>query len=391
VNPGDHLRALDDLLSEYRGLWHPQPFKEARPGWCSRWPALTEHLLGLPDDEAIELNGDGGMALRLLARHEPALADLAGILEVPPIQVRTSAARAAHWAWEIPGRKRQQIEAFAAATASTGDPVLDWCGGKGHLGRLLALDWRVPVTTLELDARLCADGEALARRAGVSQRFVAEDALGASVLSADGQHAVALHACGNLHRELVRRGAEQGVQRLDIAPCCYHLGVAGDYVPFSPGPGLRLTRDDLRLAVTETVTAAPREARQRDRELAWKLAFCEWRQLLGNTGPYRSFKPVPAAWMRGSFPGFLEAICRREELPMPSAADAERCERQGWLRRRETVRLSIVRHAFRRGLELWLVLDLATYLDKAGYAVSLGTFCDRRLTPRNLMLSAQLH
>ena len=53
------------------------------------------------------------------------------------------------------------------------------------------------------------------------------------------------------------------------------------------------------------------------------------------------------------------------------------------------MRLSIVRHAFRRPLEVWLALDLGLFLEGAGYEVSLGTFCPRRLTPRNLLLSAR--
>ena len=50
--------------------------------------------------------------------------------------------------------------------------------------------------------------------------------------------------------------------------------------------------------------------------------------------------------------------------------------------------LELVRHLFRRPLELWLVLDYAVFLEEQGYRVRLGTFCDRQLTPRNLMLDA---
>jgi hypothetical protein len=56
-------------------------------------------------------------------------------------------------------------------------PVLDWCGGKGHLGRLLALAWEVPVHTLEIDPGLCVAGTDLAVRAKVNQTFVVADAL----------------------------------------------------------------------------------------------------------------------------------------------------------------------------------------------------------------------
>jgi hypothetical protein len=79
-------------------------------------------------------------------------------------------------------------------------------------------------------------------------------------------------------------------------------------------------------------------------------------------------------------------MAAREGLPVPGPA-AE-FEQAGWRRHAEVMRLSVVRHAFRRALEVWLVLDLACFLEQRGYAVELGTFCERQLTPRNLLLSA---
>jgi hypothetical protein len=35
------------------------------------------------------------------------------------------------------------------------------------------------------------------------------------------------------------------------------------------------------------------------------------------------------------------------------------------------------------------VLDLAAYLEEQGYAVKLQSFCAQRLTPRNLLISAE--
>ena len=53
--------------------------------------------------------------------------------------------------------------------------------------------------------------------------------------------------------------------------------------------------------------------------------------------------------------------------------------------------MELPRHGLRRALELWLVLDRALYLGEHGYSVSVGTFCERRLTPRNLMIRASRH
>jgi hypothetical protein len=125
--------------------------------------------------------------------------------------------------------------------------------------------------------------------------------------------------------------------------------------------------------------------------MAWKLAFDAWRREVEGVDEYRSFKPVPAAWMRGSFPDFMGHMTQRERLAMPAAQHLDGLERQGWRRQREVMRLSIVRQAFRRPLEIWLALDLAVRLESDGYAVSLGRFCERRLTPRNLLISARLN
>ena len=385
-------RRLDEVLAAFRPLWHAQPFREIRPGWCTQWPALTAELLALGDEEQARLADDGEAAANFIARHIGELAvlpELASVAECPSVVLP---GQGLFWAWEIPGRKRAQIEAFAASAACSSRPVVDWCGGKGHLGRLLALQWQGGVTTLEIDRTLCADGMLLARRSGVSQRFVESDVtrLDSFALPAGG-HAVALHACGHLHRVLVDQAATRGVVALDVAPCCYYRGVEGDYQPLSGALHTHVTADDARLAVTEAVTAAPRRLRQRDREMAWKLGFDAWRRQIRGSDEYRSFKPVPAAWLRGHFADFMLLMTQREGLALPAGSLIAKLEQCGWQRQREVMRLSIVRNAFRRALEVWLALDLAVRLESDGYSVALGRFCERRLTPRNLLISARLN
>lgn len=385
----ERQRELDAALLAFRDLWHPQPFREIRPLWCERWPALVDELLSLPEADVLPLNDDITGALVMLARHIPAVADVAPLAAM---QVRAGTMLPnlrTNWAWEIPGRKQLQIEAFAAVARGNGQPVLDWCGGKGHLGRLLAQAWETPVHTLEIDAGLCEAGAALAQRARVNQKFVVSDALTVAEWPQAGQHAVALHACGELHRRLVHDGATKGVARFDVAPCCYHRGVVEAYQPLSNDLQLVLTRDDTRLAVTETVTSSPRETRQRDRAIAWKLGFDAYRRAVAGDA-YRSFKPVPDAWIRAEFADFLTKMANREGLPPPSASSATEFETQGWRRRDQVMRLSIVRHAFRRAIEIWLALDLSCYLVERGYVVELGSFCERQLTPRNLLISARI-
>lgn len=382
-------RGLDEALAAFRHLWHPQPFREVRPAWCEGLPELAGELLALPDEAVDRLNDDAEAALAWLARHLPEAAAMGPLIDLPASSAAAPPDYGPHWAWEIPGRKRAQIEAFAAAAAASGKAVFDWCGGKGHLGRLLALHWQVGATSLDIDATLCAEGRELARRAGVEHDFLVGDALQSGERLQAHHHLVALHACGDLHRTAVRAAAERGVAALDLAPCCYYRGVEDSYRPVAPGAKLELTRDDVRLAVTETVTASPRQARRRDRDMAWKLGFDALRRTVAADAGYKPFKPVPAAWLAGGFEAFIDAMARREGLDLPLPRRTAEFEARGWERQREVMRLSIVRHAFRRAIEVWLALDLAAQLDEGGYEVGLGTFCRRQLTPRNLLLSAR--
>jgi hypothetical protein len=385
----DRQRALDAVLQSAQALWHPQPFREIRPQWAIKQPAFAAELLALDDDAVAHLNHDGQAASALLAKYFPDFGELAALSDMPMHVAAPRVEHGARWAWEIPGRKQSQIEAFAAAARSADQPVLDWCAGKGHLGRLLALQWAQEVTSLEIDPALCAAGEQLAAKGRVRQKFSCQNALTVTDAFLPGQHAVALHACGDLHRRLITGGAEAGVARFDIAPCCYYRGVADVYLPLSGSLQTMLTRDDTRLTVTETVTASPRLTRQRDKEMAWKLGFDALRREVSESADYRSFKPVPPAWFRGDFAQFASLMAQRENLTIPPANVLAGFEQCGWRRQRDVMRLSIVRHAFRRPLEIWLVLDLACYLEQQGYAVQIGRFCERQLTPRNLLISAQ--
>ena len=151
---------------------------------------------------------------------------------------------------------------------------------------------------------------------------------------------------------------------------------------------LALDAATLRLAVTETVTAPRRIQHKLARDQAWKLGFVALRNALQGEA-IRPFKPVPTAWQGGSFADYCRLLAGREGLALPDEVDWARWEAAGEQRRGEVRRLELVRHGFRRALEVWLVMDLALGLEEAGFEVEVGTFCDRALTPRNLMVLAE--
>lgn len=389
MNLAHRFQQLDAFLVEHAWLWRPQPFKEARPKWCAHLPGLCDRLLDLSDAELARLTGDAAALNALLSEHLPPVAELGELTRLPEYKGTALTDLGPHFACGIPGRKWHQVMAFAARIGEVRAPLLEWCGGKGHLGRLLAAQWRQPVLTLEHNPALCSEGVRLAERACVEQDFYLDDALAPSAAAiVEGRHVVALHACGELHRTLVHRAVESGTPALDIAPCCYHLLFEGVYQPFNADSRLRLERDDLRLAVTETVTAVGREVRLRDREMAWKLGFDLLRRGDDIDG-YRPIKSIDKSWLKLDFSGFCRALAERDGEELPQSVAWQDAEDAGWQRQQDTMRLSLLRHAFRRAIEIWLVFDLATFLDKWGYEVRVGSFCGHEITPRNILISAR--
>lgn len=380
---------LQALLAEHEALWRPPPFHVRRPAWRERWPALAATVDALNEATLDALHADPIATRAWLAPHLPALAEAGALSAFSPLPARVLPHCGRHFDCGVPGRKRAQIEAFAAHVPAARAPLLEWCAGKGHLGRRLALADDVVVSSLEIDARLCEAAGTLAARAGARQNVVCADARhDAAHDHIPGREVVALHACGELHRTLVRGAGRDGALGYRIAPCCYHLGDDAGYRSLSDDATLKLDADTLRLAVTETVTASRHDRRRLARDQAWKLGYNALRDAVEGEA-IRLFRPVPPAWLTGDFAAFGAALAAREGFRQPANIDWAHWQAVGEQRRTEVRRHELVRHAFRRPLEAWLVLDLALGLEEAGFDVRVGTFCERALTPRNLLVLAQ--
>ena len=172
------------------------------------------------------------------------------------------------------------------------------------------------------------------------------------------QHAIALHACGELHLTLLRLVCETKCSAISIAPCCYHLISDQLYHPMSiPGidNNLKLRRFDLKLPIQEQVTASLRIQRLREIQLHWRLAFdLYYRDLTGSTR-YRPVPTVREAMLNTDIKTFFEWAAAKCKLPAPVSIDYEALERRARKRRIVISRIELIRHVFRRPLEVWLV------------------------------------
>ncbi|SFU74466.1 methyltransferase [Halomonas korlensis] len=385
---------LTALLAEWQALWRPLPFMHRGLPWPAPFHSLERRLLALEDAECERLQAapfiDSPLSDWLPVM---LLAELVALDEMPGDKQGLPASWAAH----IGGRKWQQIEAFVPrVTLRPEQHLVEWCAGKGHLARTLARRHEMNVTALEWQAGLCDAGTRLAERQGAAVRLVHQDvmAAGAGEWLSSTTHVAALHACGDLHRRLIELSAEHG-SALTLAPCCYHRTVAERYRPLSrrgrqlaETHGLVLEREDLAMAVQETVTA-PRHVRQhREAANAWRLGFDALQRDVRDIDTYLPVPSLAYGQLPETFAGFCHWAACQKGLVLPTSVDWRVYEQAGRRRQAQVARLELVRQLFRRPLEIWLVLDRALRLEEAGFTVELGTFCPRELTPRNLLLRA---
>ncbi|HAA41430.1 MAG TPA: SAM-dependent methyltransferase, partial [Pseudomonas sp.] len=310
------FKALDAFLIEHQGLWRPRPFVQRQLPWETEHPQLARWLRQRSLSDA-ETSHNHPHTLPAPAPF-PSLAREAlrlSAVDKLPKQPLQPAARRLNV--DVPGRKWQQIEAFGAALqfAQTPRHWLDWCAGKGHLGRRL-LHTGQQLTCLEYDPALIAAGQALSDHHGLPVTHRLQDVMADVAL--DPEHTpVALHACGDLHVRLLQLASAAGCKQLAVAPCCYNRIHADAYQPLSEAgraSTLQLSVDDLGLPLSETVTAGKRVRLQRDTSMARRLGFDQLQRQLRHCDEYLPTPSLPSGWLDKPFADYCQALASLKGL-----------------------------------------------------------------------------
>ncbi|MFM2659332.1 methyltransferase [Vibrio chagasii] len=389
------FKILDSFLLEHQVYWRSEPFHQCQTQqqpWQEVNPPLVDWLNSLTIENIQTLKELPDLLLTELSYFMPQLADAHQSTQFTNTNLKgLQLPRGTEDG--IPGRKLQQIVSMgeAALEHHHGEEWLEWCSGKGFLGRILSQQSNQKVTSFEWQQSLCESGQKIADAQRLEMTFVQGDAFSDSadkVFNAN-QHAVALHACGDLHVELVKKSVSHGLPSVTISPCCYHLIRDDNYQAMSSvakASALTLSKSDLRIPLQETVTGGERVRRHRQLEMSYRLGFS---RLLKAEMGIDEYIPVPSIKKSELAEGFESFCCwasKVKEIPLGSDIDFESYFAQGEKLFWEMEKLSLVQQVFRRPLEIWLALDKAIYLQEQGYEASIEEFCGRSITPRNLLI-----
>lgn len=385
------FQALSSFLLAHRPLWQLAPFECQTIPWIEDYPELVQGLEQLTEGELAHLLQDEVDAHAWVSHFVPKLDELGHDWLVKP-QV---AAELPFWLLNgVKGRKCEQIAAFCAQLPSEPNKWLEWCAGKGHLGRVAHHQTSSQITSLEWQPELCQQGQKMADQLQSHQQFVHADVLKQDMTPylKETQGVMALHACGQLHMQLLTLARQQRVHSILLCPCCYHLIEAPEYLGMSTQAkslGLVLSKRDLKLPLQQLVTTGQRGRKLRDTELLWRLSFSQYVQLLTNNDHYTPLPNFAKSILSQDFAAFCRWGCQTKDFPFEPSL-VEQALKLGYSQLNLVNKIELVRQRFRRHLEMWLVLDRVVFLEEAGYQVDVMAFCDFSVTPRNLLLKAQL-
>ena len=389
------FKILDSFLLEHQVYWRSEPFhlcQTQQQPWQDVNSPLVDWLNSLTTENIQTLKEQPDLLITELGRFLPLLTQAHQSTQFTNTALKgLELPRGTEDG--IPGRKLQQIVSMgeAALEHHHGEEWLEWCSGKGFLGRILSQQSSQKVTSFEWQQSLCESGQKIADAQRLEMTFVQGDAFSESAdkVFNPNQHAVALHACGDLHVELVKKSVSHGLPAVTISPCCYHLIRDENYQPMSSvakTSDLTLSKSDLRIPLQETVTGGERVKRHRQLEMSYRLAFS---QLLKAEMGIDEYIPVPSikkSELAKGFGSFCRWACEVKELSLGSNVDFDSYLVQGEALFWEMEKLSLVQQVFRRPLEIWLALDRAIYLKEQGYEATIEEFCERSITPRNLLI-----
>lgn len=387
--------SLDSLLFESRFFWQHSLYHYLDFPWREQLPDLCEWLDRLTLQQVIDLKSNPELLAHEISKWIPYATQLQALCELPDLPSSSKETKRGLDVG-VPGRKWHQINEFVTAIEPSGSTDwLEWCAGKGYLGRLLASMPNSNVTSLEIQSQLCVDGQQFANEQALNMTFIEADAFSSSSLQyiKKNQHAVALHACGDLHVTLLKKVAEVKAQAVSISPCCYHLIQAEQYQPLSReaiASSLRLDKQDLRLPLQETVTAGQRTVQHRIQEVTYRLGFDSLQREINHSSRYLPVPSIKKSKLAEGFEAFCLWAANKKDLTLPRDTDFSHWLQCGEQRFELVEKMDLVQQVFKRPLELWLVLDRALFMQEKGYDVQLDHFCEREYTPRNILLRAQL-
>ena len=395
-----NIDEIGTMLMAYRMFWSGRPFWNDRLLWEDTYPEISKFLRSWTMEElehferSPHLHPKAPNLIREIAAQSTSLTKMSILYD-------TSVSLPTQLSYHIKKRKWSQIEHLLSAMSNNHTGFVDWCCGKGHLGRTLTNHFDVPVHGLEIDSVLIESGKELT--ATNHHCFTVCDVQQQSNIPKLQGTMVALHSCGELLECAIDQYIEQDMEGGYFVSCCYHRISSEkrqNISAFASKYDLVLDPFELRIPSTFEFSASQKMRKRRRREMEYRIAFDLILRDVTGSNTYQKLLSVPDSWKDDSFENFVQNIAKRESISLSFSFSKNVNLNAYLIKGKEKLRqirgLASLRSLFSRLIELWIVGDRALYIQeqrekrnqKAKHDVQIGVFAPESVTPRNIVIIA---
>jgi len=410
MNHQERLKQIHAFLLPYERIWqnelmllYPGPLKDYPIEWVMELAAFRDQ------SELIRLDKkdvDGliqGAELSAFYRRIDELCQIPKVPELPPVPEDSFT-----WLFMIP-KKQYEIKRLAPVVYKLFKDkniarVVDIGGGKGLLAQTLVNQYRMPVTSFDMDPVLQETGRKRhyknPRHPDMKVEFITKkvdvsDPTFNSLLRPDDM-SLGLHTCGALATDQIRFSVHNKIAGLINLGCCYHKLENTPTPHFISNIARELSLPPMSKYALTLASRAHRKMDEKSNDLKNKVKLYRYamhmllydkydvKELtpLGNSSPklYDESFGTYALEQLGRLK--IEAIHSKEELD--HYLDNPSMQTLIW----QMLAAGFIRNAFGRLLELYILLDRVCYLEENGYKSQLLEFFDEELSPRNLGITA---
>lgn len=375
------------FLTKYQEFIRGRPFWEETLSWEGKYPEISTFLRSWTSEEVEKFE----RCPHLHPKSPSLLVDIfesaRGLTDLPNLYDE-KLSLPQQLSYNIKGRKWAQITHVISVMNGSYSGIVDWCCGKGHLGRTLSHVFDVPLQGLDIDEELIIQARKLSESRSQHQFTKCDVLKKGEVPILDGT-IVALHSCGSLLDRAIETMLDQKLRQGIFVSCCYHRIQTSHWIPKSQkcaNENVQLDVFELRIPSTFEYSASTKIRKRRRREMLYRVSFdLLLRDLCGNQ-EYQKIASVPDAWKDLSFEEFVQNISRREHILIPQQINLIQYLEMGQQKLNQIRGLGSLRSLFSRLIELLVIGDRALWLQEKGREAVVGIFAPEEVTPRNTII-----
>lgn len=406
----DHKKRFQEIalfLKPYQRIWqneimllYPEPLGDIPKDWIADLARFTgsEELIQLERKQVFELIQHP--ELIKFYQDIEALSVVPKIPELPSFPEKKNS-----FLYMIP-KKQHEIKRLAPFVnefyrTEEIDKILDIGGGIGHLAQTLSSHYGLQTASLDMDPVLQQTGKERNGTELVEYIHVKVDENDETFqkLLTKNHMTLGLHTCGPLAVHQLKAGAKQQIKGMINFGCCYEK-----LQKFPQAQNLSQAAKELDSPIVfnffalTLATRAHRKMTEKDHELKKKVKYYRYaiHMLLHDEYDIKELKTLGNSSPKlydEDFATYVTHQFERLDLPLRHSSSElnaylNQSARQELLWNMLTAEL--IRNAFGRLMELYLLLDRVLYLEEQGYRVELLEFFDEPLSPRNLGIVAHL-